>query len=334
MQLGNIGKKDEYGKQRRIEHRGKYLRASRTGGVSLRAQAKAAGFSLTANSRHGVRISRTIAKNTQVAMQNGRFVLRGRYGKGATKMNLSKSGVSFSTRNRLGTFNWSRPLRSSAKIAGVQLRGRKAALLQLIYLLFAIVAAVVSFLVKFVVLIFHGLSALVCAVADYQKRREAAKVAAIRDERNARLEADAHAVCLESQFELWNREQSLAALILILCAWGRGAETNAMVDTLQEHIRQDKDLATLHVDKKVLVEVAHMLSEVRRAIAVEEPELILLSGVAARGQVVLGAQALPEIVLEIDELMLKDGQRSEAQEAMLEVMSDFGGLCFDASEAD
>ncbi len=56
----NIGKKDEYGRQRRIEHRGKYLRASRTGGVSLRTQ---------------------------------------------TQANLSKSGVSFSTKNSLGTFN-------------------------------------------------------------------------------------------------------------------------------------------------------------------------------------------------------------------------------------
>ena len=31
MRLGNIGHKDKYGKQRRIEHRGKYLRISRTG---------------------------------------------------------------------------------------------------------------------------------------------------------------------------------------------------------------------------------------------------------------------------------------------------------------
>lgn len=37
----DLGKPDEYGRQNRIEHRGTYLRASRTGGVSLRAQTKA-----------------------------------------------------------------------------------------------------------------------------------------------------------------------------------------------------------------------------------------------------------------------------------------------------
>ena len=43
------------GKLKRIEYRGKYLRASRTGGVALRAQTKAAGIHFTANSKHGLR---------------------------------------------------------------------------------------------------------------------------------------------------------------------------------------------------------------------------------------------------------------------------------------
>ncbi|MFW5828076.1 MAG: hypothetical protein ACOCU4_08285, partial [Alkalispirochaeta sp.] len=64
----NIGKKDEYGRQRRIEHRGKYLRASRTGGVSLRAQTKAAGLNITGNTSHGIRVSTRIAKGTNVAV--------------------------------------------------------------------------------------------------------------------------------------------------------------------------------------------------------------------------------------------------------------------------
>lgn len=116
----------DFAKQQRIEHRGKNLRVSRTGGVALRTQAKAAGLTITANSQHGLRVSSRVAKNTQVALQNGRPVLRGRYGSGATRLNLSKSGVSVSTRNPLGTFNWSKPNRSSVKIAGVQLRGKKS----------------------------------------------------------------------------------------------------------------------------------------------------------------------------------------------------------------
>jgi hypothetical protein len=35
-----LGRKDKDGKQVRIEHRGKYTRASRTGGVALRAEKK------------------------------------------------------------------------------------------------------------------------------------------------------------------------------------------------------------------------------------------------------------------------------------------------------
>ena len=137
MNFLNFGKKDRYGKQRRIEHRGKNLRISRTGGAALRTQAKVAGLNVTANTRHGLRISSRVAKNTQIALQNGRPVLRGRYGRGATRMNLSKSGVSVSTRNALGTFNWVKPNRSSVKIAGIQLRGKKAANIQLVYLLLA-----------------------------------------------------------------------------------------------------------------------------------------------------------------------------------------------------
>ena len=334
MKFGNIGKKDEFGKQRRIEHRGKYLRASRTGGVSLRAQTKAAGFNLTANSRRGLRVSRTIAKNTQVAMQNGRFILRGRYGKGPTKMNLSKSGVTFSTRNSLGTFNWTRPQRSSAKIAGVQFRGKNAALFQLIYLFFASLAALVTFLCKVVVFIFQGVFALVNASLNYFKRRQETKAAIIRDERNASLEAEATNPKIQCQIESWNREQCLAALILILCAWGRGEEADPMIDTLQERIHQDANLKALNIDRQVLVEMAQSLSALRIRIDSEEPELILLSGVAAHGQTLFEEQELPEIVLEIDELMLKEGNRSEGQEAMLEILADFAGLSFDVAEVD
>lgn len=130
-----IGEKDSDGRQVRIGHRGRHLRASRTGGASLRAQAKAAGMRFTVNTKHGTRVSRRVAKGTNLALQGGAFRLRGRYGRGATKLNLSKSGASVSTKNRLGTFNWTAPRRSSAKVAGVQVRGKRAAQMQTVYLL-------------------------------------------------------------------------------------------------------------------------------------------------------------------------------------------------------
>jgi hypothetical protein len=136
------------GRLQRIEYRGKHLRVSRTGGIALRAQTQAAGIHLTANSKHGLRASKRIAKGTQVAFQNGRFVLRGRYGNGPTKLNLSKSGVSVSTKTDIGTVNWFKPRYSSAKIGGIQVRGKNALYLHA-------VIGILNLLAQFALLLFQ-----------------------------------------------------------------------------------------------------------------------------------------------------------------------------------
>jgi hypothetical protein len=136
-----LGKKDEDCKQVRIEHRGKYTRASRTGGVAVRAEEKVGPVNLTANSSKGLRASTRVANGTRMALQNGRFQLIGRWRAGPLGFNLSKTGVSASVKNKAGTFNFLKPQYSSFKFAGVQLRGKKAAQLQVIYML--ITAAVV-----------------------------------------------------------------------------------------------------------------------------------------------------------------------------------------------
>jgi hypothetical protein len=140
-----FGKKDEDGKQVRIEHRGKYTRASRTGGVAVRAEQKVGPVNLTANSSKGVRASTRIANGTRVALQNGRFQLIGRWRAGPLGFNLSKTGVSASLKNKAGTFNFLKPQYSSFKFAGVQLRGKKAAQLQLIYMLIMAAAVLAVF---------------------------------------------------------------------------------------------------------------------------------------------------------------------------------------------
>ena len=86
--IGNLGKKDRDGRQVRIEHRGRNLRASRTGGVALRQEVRAGRIGLTANTAKGLRLSSALGPGTQVAMQNGRFVLRGVYGSGPLKFNI------------------------------------------------------------------------------------------------------------------------------------------------------------------------------------------------------------------------------------------------------
>lgn len=135
-----LGRKDEDGKQVRIEHRGKYTRASRTGGVALRAEKKVGPINATANTSTGIRLSSRVARGTRVALQNGKFRLIGRWNAGPLGFNLSKAGVSGSVKNRAGTFNFIKHQYSSFKLAGVQLRGKKAAQIQLIYM--SIMAAV------------------------------------------------------------------------------------------------------------------------------------------------------------------------------------------------
>ena len=143
-----LGKKDEDGKQVRIEHRGKYTRASRTGGVAVRAEEKVGPLNLTANSSKGLRASTRVANGTRVALQNGRFQLIGRWRAGPVGFNLSKTSVSASVKNRAGTFNFLKPQYSSFKFAGVQLRGKKAAQLQVIYMLFIAAMVFLAFMAR------------------------------------------------------------------------------------------------------------------------------------------------------------------------------------------
>lgn len=126
-----LGRKDKAGRQVRIEHRGRNLRASRTGGLAARAQTKLGPVNATVNTSTGVRLSTRVAKGTRVALQRGRFRLQGRWNAGPLGFNLSKSGVGASVKTSTGTLNFLKPRYSSFKFAGVQVRGKNAMYLQL-----------------------------------------------------------------------------------------------------------------------------------------------------------------------------------------------------------
>ena len=128
-------------RMKRIEYRGKHLRASRTGGVSIRAQTKAAGLNLTVNSRHGVRV-KAYRQRHQYRIAKWAAWIQGRYGKGPTKLNLSKSGVTVSTKNEVGTFNWVKPKRSSATVAGINVRGKNALIVHSIWAVWKLITGV------------------------------------------------------------------------------------------------------------------------------------------------------------------------------------------------
>lgn len=82
---------------------------------------------VTVNNKYGLRISKSF-KGLTLGFQGGSSVFRGRWSSTRTALNanLSKSGISFSTKHRFGTINWSKPQYSSFSFAGIQLRGKKA----------------------------------------------------------------------------------------------------------------------------------------------------------------------------------------------------------------
>ena len=331
MGFFNIGQKDEYGKQRRIEHRGKHLRASRTGGVALRAQAQALGARLTANTQRGFRVSTTPMKNTQIALQNGRFVLRGRYGSGPFRLNLSKTGVSVSTRNRLGSFNWLKPNRSSAKILGVQLRGKNAAALQVAYMIVAAAVTATGLLLR----LLYGLILLLVAVLDLVYRLGLATPYAwrtlLRRMRNKRLfkRISRLEAVLGEQMDNWGKEQLIAAALLIFVAWGRGREAKEAAPALGKMVAEHGSDGPLQRSIEALSDVDQSLENCREALPSESDlPLAAFAMISRRLLHSVSENELVEVLLQIDEIALQEGERTVLQERMLEVFADFAGLQF------
>ena len=327
MPFLNLGKKDEHGRQRRIEHRGRYLRASRTGGVALRAQARAAGVNLTANTSRGFRVSSTPLKNTQLAMQNGRFVLRGRYGRGPHKLNLSKSGVTASTRNSLGTFNWVRPNRSSAKFAGVQVRGKKAAQLQMAYMLVMLVVYLLQLVLMAVVALVRIGIALLALLYRLALATPYAIAVVRRRGRNWRLSrvlTEQHRL-LQPPIPSWPADQLRAGLLLVLCGWGRGRDTGVAAS---QHSARDAGAQQFQLEADTLITIGERLDALRDQHPdnpATDPRAIM-AALAERMRKVLPAETLVEAVLQADEITLEAGPRTRLQEQLLEVFNDFARI--------
>jgi hypothetical protein len=333
----NIGKTDQYGRQKRIEHRGKYLRASRTGGVSLRAQTKAAGLNVTGNTRRGIRVSTRVAKGTNVALQNGRFRLRGRYGKGPTKLNLSKSGMSVSTRNALGTFNWTNPNRSSAKIAGVQIRGKKAANLQLIYLLVLLVVKVVKLAAMLLVWLAQasvvvGRAVWMGSVSGTQATIELAR--SLRARRLARGgEKKLSGTGLDE--ELRDAGALRAALLYVVTTWGRGMSAE---DRGGGHhgsgTRDEADNAGSGSENHPPAAELDRLIIPGKPRAEAQQMRRITAALAARYAEAASREEVGETFLELDEAARSDGERTVLQDLLIDTYADRAKPLFEAADGD
>lgn len=124
------------------------LRASRTSGVNASIKlGKYASF----NTKHGFRISRTI-KGLTLGLRRGGAIIRGRWSNSNNllNLNLSKSGFTISSSSRFGTYNWTKPNRSSFKLGGIQLRGKKAKDLAFLTSLIAIIFVLIKYIFYFI----------------------------------------------------------------------------------------------------------------------------------------------------------------------------------------
>jgi hypothetical protein len=132
--------------KKRIELRDKNIRVSRTGGVAATKTVSKDGYSATINTNHGIRLHKRLFKGARMGFQNGNFQFIGRYNSGPLNFNISKKGVSTSVKNKRGAYNLLKPNYSSFKLAGVQVRGKNAAILQLIFMSFTLVVNLVKFM--------------------------------------------------------------------------------------------------------------------------------------------------------------------------------------------
>ena len=122
------------------------VRASRTGGVNA-AYHPVRG--ITFNTKYGMRASKTF-KGLTLGFQGGNSIVRGRWSSkgGLLNANLSKSGLSFSTKTKHSTYNWTNPNRSSVNFAGIQIRGKKAKDLAAGLLMYEIMWGLISFIFR------------------------------------------------------------------------------------------------------------------------------------------------------------------------------------------
>ena len=286
---------------KRIELRGEHLRASRTGGVSLRKQARLGQYNVTANTAHGVRLSRRIAKGTNLAMQNGQLRLRGRYGKGPTKLNLAKSGVSVSTRNALGTFNWTKPQYSSANVLGVNLRGRKAANMQLVFMLFQAVVLVFKVLAFLLVTVPPMLVALGGQVAEVCER-----VAARLRLRMQAAWLERTAAASRTALPALAGEELQHALVYVVGYWGSGHDVEASNTKLNDALPPGEVGARLDAALDQLG-----TKDAKKAV------LGMFAWLAARHVKQAPASEQAETLLRADELCLEAGGRTTIQDRMI-----------------
>jgi hypothetical protein len=301
--IGNLGRKDRDGRQVRIEYRGRNLRASRTGGVALRQEVRAGRIGLTANTSKGLRLSSALGPGTQVAAQNGRFVLRGVYGSGPVRFNLSKSGLSASLASDVGRLNLTHPARSSAKVFGVQVRGKKAAWMNLGAMFASAVVVAVKLVVLAVIVLVRGGVWLGGAMAVAVQR-------------------------LVARWRLWRKERAFEALMDTVRARATPIGPGDVRTVPDGDAAQMGRLAELLARNGGAAGSSDGASGSGDAVSDDDVLDDLAEAWRVAGALFAGKAAaeIVETVLALDEGCVAAGGRTVAQEEMLGVIAEAGGV--------
>ena len=104
---------------------------------------------LSLNTTHGLFLSKSFLGLT-LGLKNSNFIFRGRWNSIfgikllGFNVNFAKQGFSLSHRNIFGTYNFRNPNRSSARILGIQIRGKKARGIAFIGTLVSLVIAILK----------------------------------------------------------------------------------------------------------------------------------------------------------------------------------------------
>ncbi len=311
------------GRLKRIEYRGKYLRVSRTGGVALRAQGAASGINFTINSKHGTRISSRIAKGTNVGFQKGRFILRGRYGKGPIKLNISKSGVSVSSKTEIGSVNLFKPKYSSAKLGGVHFRGDNAIAIHAIILFLQFMYSSIKILFK---IIFWFLNTLSSSLPNIIK--------SIKEKKSSQIEKIVKTLEQNWLQVLQNEtnENLFCALFynLIIIGKGNSEVSSKFIDEILHDYNNKSELEPLlsEIDDKNLESAVELTLESLNGHSIDQVILIELffGSLAYSISQKVNSKILIEIFYALDYCILISGKRNILQERLLGVFADTCGI--------
>ena len=328
--IGNLGNKDRRGRQTRIGHHGRNLRISRTGGVSLRHAVRTGRVGLAANSQHGLRLSSALGRGTQVATRNGRFILRGRYGKGPVKLNLSKSGVSASLASDLGRLNLTHPGRSSAKLFGVQVRGRKAASINAVALAVAAIMAIIQMAAVLMVLAAKTMLWLLAALLEGVQH----SIARWQEMQANRAFQTRYTELLEftAALDRGHLPDDASRLRLL----GHTAVTSGTLqgERLRVHLQEIGSALRSKRRAAALPSLAEPMSLGSESTGNMDPDRLQAWCLLAAQ--LLFDQAPEDFILErflaLDDLCLAIGDKTEAQEELLGLIAEAGGLRLTATD--